>query len=235
MKKIFSLLIAFLPLLMAIQAKAQLDVSKHIPGVKYEKSYSFDICTEIDIDFYTKKGALQMTIPYWIFYKPDFQQICVKHQRGNTVYQTLFDLPNNNCLILLGDEDQIMGSTSVMKDNTGRALKKLNLTATSENKQVAGFNCTKYTFDAPEFSGEMWITKELNDLPNDVGVLKASKMGKYYQELSADGFVLEITSITPKGKKTVMKTKAVKQSKKSFVKIPDDFGVAVNKIDYYEY
>lgn len=235
MKKPIAFLTICLLTLLSLNTSAQLDVSKHIPGIKYESSYTFDTCTEMEIDFYNKKGKLQMTIPYWAFYHSDFQIINIKHQRGNTVYQTIFDLPNNNALIVLGDEKEVMGSASVLKDNDGRELKTLELKPTDETKTILGFTCQKFTFDAPEFYGEFWITNEVKDLPNDVGILKASKMGKYYPKISAEGFVMEITSFTPKGKQTVMRTTGLKIPRKSHLEIPEDFGVAINKIDYYAY
>ncbi|MBN2262017.1 MAG: hypothetical protein JW735_03830 [Prolixibacteraceae bacterium] len=219
---------------LSISSAAQIDLSKKIPGIKYQSSYTFDAVIEMQIDFYSPKGKLQESIPYYGHYTNDYQYINIKHKRGNTVYQTLFDIPNNNCLIILGEGEQVMGSASVMKDNSGRTLKELNLLKTNEEKSIAGKNSTKYTFDVPEFKGEMWITQQVK-LPNDVGILKASKMGKYYQQLSVDGFVMEITSITPKGRKTVMKTLGFNSSKPLTVTIPEEFGRAINKIDYYEY
>lgn len=221
-------------LLGTMMSKAQLDLSKKIPGIKYEKVYEFDNQLSMEIDFYSKKGSLLSTIPYTSYFTSNFQHIDMKHQQGNTVYHTLFDLPNNNCLIILGEGNQMMGSASVMKDNEGRRLKELPMTKTGESKKILGQPCTKYTFDAPEFSGEMWITTQV-PLLNDVGVLKASKMGKYYQKIPAKGFVMEITSITPRGKKTVMRTTSLKEASSYTVRIPDDFGTAINKIDYYAY
>lgn len=232
MKRKITLALAIL--LVALSGKAQLDLSKKIPGIKYEKNYAFDNQLTMEIDFYTKKGSLQTTIPYTSYFTNDFQHIDIKHQQGNTVYHTLFDLPNNNCLILLGEGNQMMGSASVMKDNSNRELKELPMTKTGDTKKILGQTCTKYTFDVPEFNGEMWITTQVA-LLNDVGVLKASKMGKYYQKIPVKGFVMEITSVTPKGKKTVMRTTSLKEKSSYTVKIPDDFGAAINKIDYYAY
>lgn len=230
--KTITLILVFL--VCAFSGNAQIDLSKKIPGIKYESSYQFTAAIEMEIDFYSSKGKLQETIPYFSHYTPDFQYIDIKHRRGNTVYQTLFDIPNNNCLIVLGEGNDAMGSASVMKSNEGRTLKTLSLTETSETKAIAGKTCKKYTFDVPEFSGEMWITSQVN-LPNDVGILKASKMGKYYQILSVQGFVMEITSLTPKNRKAVMKTLALKPSETLKVSIPEEFGRAINKIDYYDY
>jgi hypothetical protein len=221
-------------LFISMTSEAQIDLSKKIPGIKYEKKYHFDNQIEMEIDFYTKKGSLQMTIPYTSHFTDDYQYINIKHQRGNTVYQTIFDMPNNNCLIILGEGKQVMGSAAVMKDNEGRKLTELPMTKSDETKKILGQTCTLYTFDAPEFSGEMWVTTQV-PLLNDVGILKASKMGKYYQKIQAKGFVMEITSVTPNGKKTVMRTTSLKQAKNYDVSIPDDFGAAINKIDYYEY
>ena len=217
-----------------IFVKAQIDLSKKIPGIKFEKNYHFTAGIDMEIDFFDKKGKLRTTIPYSSYYTSDYQYICIKHQQGNTIYQTLFDLPNNNCLIILGEGDQIMGSSSVMKDNEGRILKELPLSKTDETKEICGKPCTKYTFEVEEFKGELWATLEIK-LPNDVGIFKVSKTGKYYEKLPINDFVMEITSITPKGKKTTMKTKALFDNRAYNITIPDEFGAAINKIDYYDY
>lgn len=229
-------IIATLMLLTCISftSQAQIDLSKKIPGIKYEKRYSFTTGINMEIEFYNKKGKLQTSIPYTSYYTPDYQYICIRHQQRNTVYQTLFDLPNNNCLIILGEGDQMMGSAAVMKDNKGRSLKELPLVKTDETKKILGYLCTRYTFDVKEFSGEMWATNEIK-LPNDVGILKASKTGKYYEKIPFNEFVMEITSTTPKEKKTVMKTTAFFDAKPYTINIPEEFGAAINKIDYYDY
>lgn len=228
------LMLILLTLSIAVGAAAQIDLSTKIPGIKYEKKYEFDNQLTMEIDFFNKKGSLVSTIPYTSYFTSNFQYIDIKHQQGNTVYHSLFDLPNNNCLIILGDGNQMMGSAAVMKDNSSRDLKELPMTNTGETKKILGQSCIKYTFDVPEFSGEMWITTQV-PLLNDVGVLKASKMGKYYQKLSAIGFVMEIISLTPKGKKTIMRTTSLNETSTYKVTIPEDFGSAINKIDYYAY
>jgi hypothetical protein len=213
---------------------AQIDLSKKIPGIKYEDAYNFEAAIDMQIDFYNPRGNLQESIPYFSHYTNDYRHINIKHKRGSTVYQTIFDMPNHNCLIILGEGVQVMGSAAAMKDNEGRALKTLPLTKTEETKTIAGKTCSQYTFDVPEFKGEMWIADEVS-LPNDVGIWKASKLGKYYQQLPEVGFVMEITSTTPKNRKTVMKTLGFHQSKALKVAIPAEFGRAINKVDYYEY
>jgi hypothetical protein len=211
---------------------AQLDLSKKIPGIQYESSYNFTAGIEMEMEFYDRKGKHDMTIPYFSFYNSDFSHFVIKHIRKGSVYQIIFDMPNNNCLILMGEGDQPYGSAAAMKDRDGKQLKALELKDTGETKIICGYTCTGYTFEAKEFKGEMWLTNEL-ELPNDVGVLKASKTGAYYQELSAPGFVMEITSITPKGKKTVMKTTAIRPDVHYSIEIPETIGKAINKLDYY--
>lgn len=229
-----NILMAVVCFVAVLPLHAQIDLSKKIPGIQYEASYHFTSAIEMEMIFFNKKGQHQMTIPYTTYYRSDFEHFCIKHQRGNTVYQTLFDMPNNNCLIILGEEDQMMGSAAVMKDNEGRELKTLALESTGEEKEIAGYRCLRYTFDVPEFTGELWVSTEA-DLPNKLGVLKASKMGKFYEQVPVEGFVLEITSVTPKGKKTVMKTTAFLDAIDYQIAVPDDFGTAVNKIDYFDY
>jgi hypothetical protein len=212
---------------------AQIDLSKKIPGIKYESSYTFSKAIDMEMAFFNKKGKLRMAIPYWALYNPGFKHFNIKHKRGSTVYQTIFDMPNNNCLIVLGEGDQVTGSASVMKDNEGRELKTLPLTKTDETRSILGKKCTKYTFDVERFSGEMWVTTQVN-LPNKVGVLKASQMNQFYEDVPVEGFVLEITSINKRGMKTVMRTTALPHDIDVTVTIPEEFGRAINKVDYYD-
>jgi hypothetical protein len=229
--KVFLLALMVFPFLLT---KAQIDLSKKIPGIQYESAYTFSGSVEMEFDFYDRKGKHEMMIPYFSYFNSDFTHTCIKHVRGRTVYQTIFDMPNNNCLILLGEENNLTGSAAVMKDNEGRILKELPLIHSGETRQILDYQCTRYTFEAEEFTGEMWITDAI-DLPNDVGVFKASKTAKYYQTLSEKGFVMEITSITPKGRKTVMKTTGISPSTTYAVQIPEPFGRSLNKIDYFAY
>ncbi len=215
-------------------AQAQVKLNPTNQRIAYENSYHFTAGIEMEIDFYDRKGNLDQSIPYFSYYNDDFSHIAIRHERGRIVYQTIFDLPNNNCLILLGEGDNLNGSAAVMKDNQGTEMKMLELENTGETKPILGHSCTRYTFDVKEFSGELWMTDEV-DLPNDVGIFKASKTAKYYQMLSEDGFVMEITTTTPKGRTTVMRTTAMKPSLSFSVNIPDPFGRSLNRIDYYAY
>jgi hypothetical protein len=230
--KTTSITLLALLIFMGLSLKAQLDLSKKIPGIQYESTYRFSAGIDMEMDFYNRKGKHDMTIPYFSFYNNDFSHFVIKHVRKGSVYQVLFDMPNNNCLILMGEGENRYGSAAVMKDRNGQQLKVLELKSTGETKTICGFNAKRYTFEAAEFNGEMWLTNEL-DLPNDVGVLKASKTGAYYQVLSEEGFVMEITSFTRKGKKTVMKTTAIRSELDHTVDIPEPMGKAINKLDYY--
>jgi len=229
--KSITTLVSLLCLVLITNAQFQLKVN--IPGIKYEDNYSFDASVEMDMEFYSKKGSLRSTIPYETYYSEDYKYICVHIKRGSS-YQTLFDFPNNNCLILLGDGNNLQANAAVMKDKKERTLNKLPLTKTDKTKVILGYTCNQYTFNVDKFYGEIWATSAIN-LPNDVGVLKASKMGKYYEDVPLEDFILEITSTTPNGLKTIMKTKAIHKNKKHKINIPSECSKAVNKIDYYDY
>jgi hypothetical protein len=223
-----------LAMLAIISVHAQVKLNPTNQRIQYDNSYHFSAGIEMEIEFYDRKGKLEQTIPYFSYYSDDFSHIAIRHERGRTIYQTIFDLPNNNCLILLGEGENLNGSAAVMKDNQGTELKVLKLENTGISKPILGYSCTQYTFEVKEFTGEMWLTDEI-DLPNDVGIFKASKTAKYYQTLSERGFVMEITSTTPKGRTTVMRTTAMHPSLSYTVNIPDPFGHSLNKIDYYNY
>jgi hypothetical protein len=128
----------------------------------------------------------------------------------------------------------MQASSAVMKDNEGRNLNKLPLTKTAQTKDILGYKCIQYTFKSDRFSGEIWATNQI-ELPNDVGILKASKMGKYFEDTPVEGFILEITSIARNGLKTVMKTTEIHKNKKYAITLPNEVGKAINKIDYYDY
>ncbi len=231
MKRLFYTLITIVVTASALTA--QISLGKISPNIKYEGNYSFSASIDMEIDFYNRNGSLQNTLPYNSYYTPDYQHICIKHRNRSTVYQTIFDIPNNSCLIVLGEGKDMSGSAANMKDNSGRELRELPLVKTDQTKNIAGYNCTLYTFDVPEFKGEFWASNEIK-LPNDVGIFKASKMAKYYQNVPVQGFILEITSTTPRGRKTVMKTLKLHNSSDYSVNIPENFGMAINKVDYYE-
>lgn len=223
-------------LLMAIplHGLSQTDLNKGKSGDIYQSQYRFTASISMEMSFYDKKGALREIIPYESIYTSDFRQFSLINKRGNAVYQSLFDIPRNYCLIIVGQGDQLMGSLALMKDNSSKLMKTLTLIPTEETKTIAGLLCSKFTFNVAEFSGEMWLSEEI-DLSNEVGVFKVSKTSKYYQQLSAKGFVMEITSVTPKGKKTVITTTALEPSKETVIRIPDTFGTSLNTIDYYDY
>lgn len=216
------------------QSFSQIQLNLSIKGIKYEDKYEFDAGLDMEMVFYSKKGAHRMTIPYESYYSNNLNYLCIKILRKNTVYQTLFDFPNNNCIIILGEGSNMQASSAVMKDNEGRDLNKLPLTKTTQTKEILGYKCVKYTFQSDKFDGEIWATNQI-ELPNDVGILKASKMGKYFEDTPVEGFILEITSITRNGLKTVMKTTEIHKNKNYSITLPNDVGSAINKIDYYDY
>lgn len=216
-------------------ATAQIDVSKHIPGIDYASNYSFNKCNRMEIQYFTKKGKPRMTMPYKIFYSDDFEVIDIWFQRGSMISQTLIDFPANNLLIIYGEGNNISGSAAAMKDREKKKFKKLPLEKTDETKDILGHKCNKYTMKTDEFTGEIWATKSINHLPNKTGIWKASKTEMYYQTIPDIGFIMEITSFNPKGQKTVMKTLELEAETNYGVNIPEEFGIAINKVDYYKY
>jgi hypothetical protein len=59
-------------------------------------------------------------------------------------------------------------------------------------------------------------------------------MNQFYEDVPVKGFVLEITSVNKRGMKTVMRTTALPHDIDVTVTIPEEFGRAINKVDYYD-
>lgn len=203
-------------------------------GEKLQQIFHFSAAIAMEANFYDKNEKLIQTTPFETLFSHDFQQSCIRQLRGKTMYETIFDQAANKCYILIREGENSMGSVAEMKDRSAKKPKILPLEATGERKQVAGFECSKFRFATDEFSGELWITQAL-DWPNEAGVFKVSKMGKYYQQIDVQGFILEISTITPKGKKTRITTYEVKPVAGNTIKLPEGLGRAINKVDYDEY
>lgn len=203
-------------------------------GEKLQQIFHFSASISMEANFYDKNEKLIQTTPFETFISHDFQQSCIRQLRSKTMYETIFDQAANKCYILIREGENSMGSVAEMKDRSVKRPKTLPLEATGGRKQVAGFECSQFRFETDEFSGELWITQEL-DWPNEAGVFKVSKMGKYYQQINPQGFILEITTITPKGKKTRITTNEVKPAAGNTIKLPEELGKAINKVDYDEY
>ena len=112
-------------------------------------------------------------------------------------------------------------------------LKKLEIVATDETKQILGYSCKKYTYTYKKIFGEVWITDQI-DMPNDIGVFRACKMAALHNTLSVPGHVMEMTTEDAKGGKTLMKTTSLNKDEKYIVDLKGAaMSTAINKVNYF--
>ena len=112
-------------------------------------------------------------------------------------------------------------------------LKKLELAATEETREILGYTCRKYTYTYKKIFGEVWLTDQVA-MPNDIGVFRACKMAALHNTLSVPGFVMEMTTEDAKGGRTLMKTVSLQQDEKYVVDFRGvEMNKAVNKVNYF--
>lgn len=231
MKRIL-ILLSFLTTLMS--ANAQLKA----PGVKWDDTYTFDKCNVLKIEFYAKNNELMRTVDYKTYYqsKGDNFTIVSTNPKGNDRSETLIDKKNEVAIqIYKSGNTYMMSNAGGYKMPAEAELKKLDLVATTETKQIAGYNCTKYTYTFKKIFGEVWITNEVK-LPNDYGIFRAAKMAALHNTLSVGGFVMEMTTEDARGGKTLMKTISLQNDENytaDFKKV--EMTTAINKVNYYTF
>lgn len=225
------LLFAFITSFSQVQLKA--------PGVKWDESYSFDLCNVFQIEFYAKNNELMRTRQYKTYYQSDGSNFVVKlvtDAKGSGM-ETILDKKNEVAI-------QIFGSGGDAKPyyNAGgykypeeADLKKLEIVATAETKDILGYSCKKYTYTYKKIFGEVWITDQIN-LSNDLGIFRAAKMAALHNTLSMGGFVMEMTTEDAKGGKTLMKTVSLKNAEKYTINLKGaEMGTAINKVNYFTF
>lgn len=204
-------------------------------GVKWDNSYSFDKCNSFKIEFYAKNNELMRTDNCLTFYQSNGENILFRSttQRGN-VTETLIDKK-----YAIGLQMYSIGTPNAYYNAGGyimpdeESLKKLDLLATTETKQIAGFTCTKYTYTYKKIFGEVWITNEVN-ISNDFGVFRACKMAAKHNTLSVPGFVMEMTTEDSGGGKTIMTTVSLFNDESYKLDLTGKtISTAINKISYY--
>jgi hypothetical protein len=208
-------------------------------GVKWEETYSFDKCNNFKIEFYAKNNELMRTQQYKTFYQSDGENFEVKAISNgvNMNMETVIDKKNEVAI-------QVFGSGGAARPfyNAGgfkypneTDLKKLELIATNEIKDILGISCKKYTYTYKKIFGEVWITDKIN-LPNDLGVFRACKMAALHNTLSVPGFVMEMTTEDARGGKTLMKTESIKTDEKYVIDFKGvEMKTAINRVNYFSF
>jgi hypothetical protein len=209
------------------------------PGVKWNESYTFDQCNVFQVEAYAKNNELMRTMHFQTWYQSEgnnFVTKLVTESKGSGS-ETILDKTNEVAIQIWGEGG---GATpyynaGAFKYPAEADLKKLEILATSETKDILGFSCKKYTYTYKKIFGEVWITDQIT-LPNDLGVFRAAKMAAIHNTLSVSGFVMEMTTEDAKGGKTLMKTISLKNAGKYTVDLKGvEMNTAVNKVNYYTF
>jgi len=215
-------------LLLAVTAQTQ---SK----VKWDENYSFDKCNNFKIEFYAKNNELMRTDICKTFYQSGGENMLFRSvtQSGN-VNETLVDKKYE-----IGLQMYSVGTPNAMYNAGGykypaaEDLKRLDLVPTTETKQIAGYNCKKFTYTFKKIFGEVWITDGI-EVSNDLGVFRACKMAAKHNTLSEAGFVMEMTTEDSGGGKTLMTTVSLQNNENYELSLTGkNISVAINKISYY--
>jgi len=206
-------------------------------GVKWDESYTFDKCNYFQIEFYARGNELMRTAKYAIHYQTEGENFMVRTltESKGAGMETVIDRNNLVAIQMFGT-----GGGAVPTFNAGgfkypeaAELKKLELVASEESKEILGYGCKKYTYTYKKIFGEVWITDQIG-LQNDIGVFRACKMAALHNTLSVPGFVMEMTTEDAKGGRTLMKTLSLQKDEKYFVGFKDvEMNTAINKVNYY--
>ncbi len=209
------------------------------PGVKWDDSYSFDQYNSFQIEFYAKDHELMRTQKIKTYYQTDGENFAVQFisEMKSGGMKTILDKKNEVAVQIIGE-----GGGANPYYNTGgfkypetADLKKLEIVATNETKDILGYTCKKYTYTHKKIFGEIWITDQVK-MPNDLGVFRAAKMAALHNTLSVDGFVMEMTTEDSRGGKTLMKTVSLKnQETNTFDLKGVEMNTAINKVNYFTF
>jgi GLPGLI family protein len=207
------------------------------PGITWDESYTFDKCNYFQIEFYASGNELMRTVNYATSYQSDGDNFVVRTltEGEGTGMETVIDKKNEVAIQIFGT-----GGGAVPNYNAGgyrypeaAELKKLELIATEETKQILGYPCKKYTYTYKKIFGEVWLTDQI-ELPNDIGVFRACKMAALHNTLSVPGFVMEMTTEDARGGKTLMKTISLLKDEKYVVDFKGvEMNTALNKVNYF--
>lgn len=203
--------------------------------VKWDENYSFDKCNNFKIEFYAKNNELIRTDICKTFYQSGGENILFRSvtQSGN-VNETLLDKKYEIGLQMFAVGTQnAMYNAGGYKMPSSEDLKRLDIVATTETKQIAGYTCKKFTYTFKKIFGEVWITDGIQ-LSNDLGVFRACKMAAKHNTLSEPGFVMEMTTEDSGGGRTLMTTVSLNDNENYTLSLTGkNISVAINKVSYY--
>lgn len=210
--------------------------SLKVPGIKWDDNYSFDKYNQFEVQFFSGKSGLMKTITYTTYYQSKGDNFAIELNDKNNTILTILDKTNEVAVQKFGGGSaEPLYNTTKYKYPSEAELKKLELIPTDETREILGYPCKKYTFTYKKIFGEVWITDAIN-MPNDIGIFRASKMMSIHNTFSVGGFVMEIVSKDAKGGKTVMATKSLFQSKPRIVDLSGvDMKMSINKVSYFTF
>jgi GLPGLI family protein len=228
------IVILMLLVTLLISGNAQLKA----PGVKWDDTYTFDKCNILKIEFYAKGNELMRTLDYKTYYQSngDNFSIVSTNPKSSDRSETLIDKKHEVAIqSYKSGNSYVMCNAGGYKMPAEADLKKLDLVATNETKQIAGHKCKKYTYTYKKIFGEVWITDEVK-LSNDYGIFRAAKMAAIHNTLSVGGFVMEMTTEDARGGKTLMKTISLSNNENytaDYKKV--EMTTAINKVNYFTF
>lgn len=208
-------------------------------GPLWLEQYVFDKCNTFKIEFYAKKGELMKTARYSTHYQTGDSAYLVRleAERKGSGMETLIDKKNMTAVQMFGTGGGAtpMYNAGMFKYPGAEDLKKLELVATDQTKDILGMSCKKYTYTHKKIFGEVWITSQIT-LPNDIGVFRACKMAALHNTLSVTGFVMEMTTEDKNGGKTLMTTLSLEGSVSDTVSFKNvEISKAINTLNYYTF
>ena len=208
-------------------------------GVIWDEQYTFDKCNSFKIEFYAKKGELMKTMQYKTLYQSKGENFSVRLEtdRKSGGMETVIDRKNMTAIQLFGTGGGAtpMYNAGAFKYPADKDLKKLDLAATTETRQILGLACRKYTYTFKKIFGEVWLTDQIT-MQNDLGLFRACKMAALHNTLSVPGFVMEMTTEDARGGKTLMTTVSLQNDVSDTVSFKGvEMGKAINVVNYYTF
>jgi hypothetical protein len=208
-------------------------------GVNWDEQYAFDKCNTFKIEFYAKKGELMKTMPFKTLYQSQGENFSVRVEsdRKGGGMETVIDKKNMTAIQMFGTGGGAtpLYNAGAFKYPGEKDLKRLDLAATTETKQILGIACKKYTYTFKKIFGEVWLTDQITS-SNDIGLFRACKMAALHNTLSVPGFVMEMTTEDAKGGKTLMTTVSLQNDVSDTVNFKGvEMGKAFNTVNYYTF
>lgn len=235
MKRILFIAILFvMPFLLKAQV---IELPKiKVPGLKWETAYQFDKVNHLKVDYYDKKGRLKQSHDYEIYYQQNGKDFCVKLITGKTDIETVFDLKNESVVQTFSSKgtESMYNATRFTFPDESKA-KRIELKPTGEKREILGLECEAFIYTLRNQTGKAWIAAS-EQMSNDYGIFRASKMGMFHNTLSTGGFVMEIETEDTNGNRTLMQTISLRNNasyKATFDGV--NMGTAINKVSYFNF